>query len=117
MAARFFPVPLLDLGCELAACSICCALIIDDTEGANRQQHAGWHDALELEPADDYTACATCGAPATHSYGPACDRHVLAGDPTVGPCPHCDEASVVDEDGYCVHCGADRAALELEGAD
>ncbi len=28
------------------------------------------------------------------------------------PCPHCDQAAVVDENGCCIHCGADRTTEE-----
>lgn len=30
------------------------------------------------------------------------------------PCPHCDEAAVVDEDGCCIHCGLPRTPLYPE---
>jgi hypothetical protein len=32
-------------------------------------------------------------------------------DPNGTPCPVCDQAAVVDEEGACVHCGADRNNL------
>ena len=30
--------------------------------------------------------------------------------PELTPCPHCDQAAVVDDDGCCIHCGAPRLA-------
>lgn len=57
-------------------------------------------EILDAMPGEPTLACQPCfarfrlGAPA---------------DPGPGsPCPYCDEASVVDEGGACVHCGVDR---------
>lgn len=33
------------------------------------------------------------------------------------PCPHCDEAAVVDDGGACVHCGALRPILDAASTD
>lgn len=41
------------------------------------------------------------------------ERHPDAGPGT--PCPHCDQAAVVDEHGCCIHCGMAREHVHTWG--
>lgn len=45
-APRFDPIA-YPASWPLAVCRVCACIIVDDDEGANRAQHAEWHERIE----------------------------------------------------------------------
>lgn len=91
-----------------------------------RHDHFGQIDAAEngtgFDTGDDLLVCGDCHAPMHYDEGggdyyhddpsaPSCfliRRETPSDDGPGSPCPHCDEAAVVDERGDCIHCGVAR---------
>lgn len=60
-------------------------------------------EMLDAMPGEPTIACQPCYA-----------KNVMQAPPDPGPgspCPYCDEASIVDEGGACVHCGVRRVEV------